>query len=227
MKRIFALSVIIGFVVSLASSQENVRSLNTVTAHRHTVKAGELILVASTVDHKRGSTLEDILGDQLPVNSAVFVWNGTGYETATRAAFFGWSENILVPRGKAFFVQVAASPPGDVTFALTGEVPEAHNGGGTTTVSVAGISATTYPYPAEIEFGATKSAQDAPVNASVFFWNVSTQSYDAPTTKAVFSGWGDAETRVIEVGEGYFLDLTASTPDNMSSDEVEPYDLSM
>jgi len=119
-------------------------------------------------------------------------------------------------------VQNSATAPGAVTFAFTGEVPEARNGGGTTSVNVTGLDATAYPYPVDIEFGSTAAAIDAAVNSAVFFWNVGTQSYDTPTTKSVFFGWGAAETRVVSIGEAYFMEATAP----ISVDEVEPYDLS-
>jgi len=223
MKQVLALAVVSGVVVSMAMAAE-VRSINTVGYHGHTVDPGDLILVSPTVDNLNGNTLEDLLGAQLPVNSAVFVWNGTGYDPpATRTVFFGWSPNLTVMRGQAFFVQNSGTAPGPTTFAFTGEVPEARNAGGTTTVTVTGLDATAYPYPIDIEFGQTEAAQAAAVNSAVFFWNVGTQAYDPPTSKTVFFGWGAAETRVVNIGEAFFMEATS--PINV--DEVQPYDLSI
>lgn len=223
MKQVLALAVVSGVVVSMAMATE-VRSINTVGYHGHTVDPGDLVLVSPTVDNLDGNTLEDLLGSQLPVNSAVFAWNGTGYDPpSTKTVFFGWSPNLVIMRGQAIFVQNSATAPGAVTFAFTGEVPEERNSGGTTTVNVTGLDATAYPYPVDIEFGQTQAALAAAVNSAVFFWNVGMQSYDAPTTKSVFFGWGAAATRVVSIGEAFFMEATAP----ISVEEVQPYDLTI
>jgi len=167
-----------------------IRAVNTVGYHAHTADPGDLLLVSPTVDNFNGNTLEDILGSQLPVNSLVFIWNGFGFDPpAHRSVFFGWSPNYTVMRGQAIFVQISGTAPGAVTFAFTGEVPEARNGGGTSSVTVAGLDATAYPYPVDIQFGETQAAIAAPVGSSVFFWNPVTQRYDLPETKTTFLGW--------------------------------------
>lgn len=224
MKQVLALAVVVGVVVSMAYAAE-VRSINTVGYHGHTVDPGDLILVSPTVDNLDGNQLSDLLGTQLPFNSAVFIWNGLGYDApSVFSALGGWSPNATVLRGQAIFVQNAASAGGTVTFAFTGEVPEARNGGGTTTVAVTGLDATSYPYPVDIEFGATQAAIAAALNSSVFFWNVPSQGYDTPLTKSALGGWGAAETRVVSIGEAFFMDAKSSP---ISVDEVEPYDLSL
>jgi hypothetical protein len=222
MKKIIALSAAVGLLVSMALAVE-VRSINTVGYHMHTVDPGDLCFVAPTVDNQDGDSLNDIFGSQLPVNSAAFIWNGLGFDTSIRTVFFGWSPNFTVLRGQAVFVQNSATAPGPVTFALRGEVPEARNAGGTTAVSVTSLDGVAYPYPTDIEFGDTQAAIAAPVNSSVFFWNKATQAYDPPTTKVVFFGWGATDAKVVPVGEAYFMDV----PSPVNVDEVQPYDLAM
>jgi len=197
---------------------------NKVAYHRHTIpNAGDLILIAPRLDHLEGASLNDILGTQLPVNSKAHVWNGTGYDISTRVVFFGpWSPNRTVIRGQALFVELP-STQSNVTFTLTGEIPDESNGGGTTTVSVIGLDAVSYPYPAEIEFGDTQTAITAAVNSAVFFWNVDDQEYDAPVSKSVFFGWGSADTRDISIGEGFFMETP--TNKNIDAKEVQPYQL--
>jgi len=222
MKQLLTLSVAVGVLVSMAMAVE--QNSNAVGFHEHTVDSGQLILVSPTLDNLIGNQLEDILGDQLPVNSAVFKWNGLGYDPpAIRTAFFGWQPNIPIDRGQAIFVQNANSASGATTFSFDGEVPDYSNGGGTTSVSVTGLDGTAYPYPVDIEFGDTQTAIAAPINASVFFWNIGSQSYDAPTTKWVFFGWGPTETRNIPVGEAYFME----SPSPILVDEVQPYELDL
>ena len=220
MKNVLIL-VAVGVVVSIALAEE-VRTVNTAGLHKHTVDPGDLILVAPTVDNLEGNQLSDVLGDQLPNNSAVFIWNGLGYDPpATKSALGGWTPNYTVIRGQAIFVQNAASASGPVTFGFTGELPEARNGGGTTTVSVSGLDAIAYPYKIDIEFGTTQTAIDAPLNSAVFFWNVGSQAYDPPSTKQALGGWGAASVRVVGIGEAFFMEA----PSPFSSDEVQPYNL--
>ena len=222
MKRVITLLVTVGLLTSTALADE-ARSINTVGYHMHTVDPGELCFVAPTLDNQDGNTLDDIFGTQLPVNSAAFIWNGLGFNTSIRTVFFGWSPNFTVLRGQAVFIQNAASATGVATFALRGEVPEAKNYGGTTTVSVTGLDGTAYPYPTDIEFGDTQAAIAAPVSSSVFFWNKTTQSYDPPTAKGVFLGWGETDAKVVPIGEAYFMDV----PSPVNVDEVQPYDLTL
>jgi len=222
MKQLLTLSVAVGVLVSMAMAVE--QNSNAVGYHEHTVDAGDLILVSPTLDNLVGNLLNDILDDQLPVNSAVYKWNGMGYDPpSVRTVFFGWSPNFAVARGQAIFVQNSVSASGPTTFSFDGEVPDYTNGGGTTSVSVTGLDGTAYPYPVDIEFGDTQAAIAAPVNASVFFWNVANQGYDAPTTKNPFFGWGPTETKNIPVGEAYFME----SPSPISVDEVQPYELDL
>ena len=224
MKQILALSVAVGVVLSMALATEEQNS-NAVGYHEHTLpNAGDLILVSPTVDNLIGDTLQDILGTQLPNNSAVFSWNGTGYDPPSiKTALGGWVPNSTIIRGQAVFVQLANTASGTTTFSFDGEVPDESNGGGTTTVNVSGLDATAYPYPIDIDFGATLAAIAAPVNSTVFFWNVGNQGYDPLTTKSVLGGWGATDARNIPVGEAYFME----TPSPISIDEVEPYDLEL
>jgi len=211
------------FQVWQTDGTTEIQSINTVGMHKYTISPGELILVSPTVDNQRGNTLEDILGDQLPVNSAVFKWDGMGYIFSYRSVWTGWTPNYTVLRGQVVFVQESASALGSVTFSFTGEVPETLNGGGTTGVSLAEIDATAYPYPVDIEFGETQAAIAAEASSAVFFWNHENQSYDPAVPKTPFGGWADAESRVIHIGEAFFMD-TASP---ISVDEVVPYDLNL
>ena len=222
MKQVLALAVVVGVVVSMAVAAE-VRSVNTVGYHAHSVDPGDLILVSPTVDNMDGNQLNDILGEQLPVGSSTFVWDGLGYNLSVRVVFGGpWSPNVQLLRGQAAFIQLSGTAGESSTFAFTGEVPEDHNGGGTTSVDIVNLDATGYPYPIDIEFGSTQAAIAAGVGTSAFFWDQGTQSYDAPAVKQAFGGWGAAETRVISIGEAYFMETTA----DINVDEIVPYDLS-
>ena len=147
-----------------------------------------------------------------------------GYDPpSVRTVFGGWIPNYTVIRGQAVFVQNSTTAFAPVKFSFSGEVPETRNGGGTTTVFVTGLDATAYPYPANIEFGQTQIAITSGVGSAVFFWNPATQSYDSPSIKSVFSGWGPAGGRVVSIGEGFFMGVAA--PSVVMADEVQPYDL--
>ena len=57
----------------------------------------------------------------------------------------------------------------------------------------------------------------------MFFWNPATQSYDPPSIKSTFAGWGPGEGRVVSICEGFFMGVAA--PSVVTVDEVQPYDL--
>ena len=61
------------------------------------------------------------------------------------------------------------------------------------------------------------------MNSTVFFWNQASQGYDTPITKSTFFGWGAADSRVITIGEAFFMEAFAP----ISVDEVEPYNLNI
>ena len=210
------------FELSQVLVDTEIRSINTMGYHKQTLAPGDLCLVSPTLDNQNGNTLEDLLGDQLPIGSAVFRWNGLGYDTpSVRTTLFGWTPNYEVLRGQTILVQISSSVTNAVTFAFTGEVPEARNGGGTTTVAITGLDATAYPYPVNIEFAQTRAAVAAPLNSAVFFWNKFSQRYDPATMKTWLVGWGATESRLVPIGEACFM----QTPFPISVDEVQTYDL--
>jgi len=214
----------VAFCVIVLIALADVRSINTVGYHAHSVDPGDLALLATCLDSLSGDTLNHILAEQLPVGSSVYKWNGIGYDPPSiKTALHGWVPNHTLLRGQPIYVQNAFSAPGTVTFSFTGEVPWYNNGGGTTTVSVVGLEATAYPYPVDIEFGQTQAAIAAPINSTVMFWNADNQSFDSPIFKTPFFGWGPAETRLIPIGEAFFM----TTPTPILVEEVVPYDLSI
>jgi hypothetical protein len=117
-----------------------------------------------------------------------------------------------------FLQAPAGEGPYEISF--TGEVPEARNGGGTTTVEVAGIDAVSYGYPAEVTFPSTELATSAANGSTANFW---TGAGYATAVKDA-RGWGPTgDNKVLAIGEGFFFEPDGGG--NQTWTEVQPYDL--
>jgi hypothetical protein len=218
MKKTLALLVVVS-VLAAAAYAVDVRSINTAGYHSHTANPG-LTLVAPTLDNMDGTTLNEILGTQLPDPSTAFIWNGGGWSAAafSRGAWGAPSPSTTLARGGAIFIQNTTGSP--VEFSFTGEVPEERNGGGTTVVNVTGIDAVSYAYPASVTFVSTDIATSAPDNSKVHFWNGG--GYD--TAGKNRGAWGaPADTKVLGIGEAFFVEVDGGG--SVDWTEEQPYDL--
>ncbi len=217
MKKVASVLAIVT-ILAAAAIANDIRSINTVGYHTHTVSPGGLILVTPTVDNLNGNTLDDLIGEQLPNGTDIFVWNGTTWDPSENKLIGGWVPNLTASRGQGMFIRLEGSEPGDAEFSFTGEVPEYRNGGGTTDVDVAGIDALGYPYPVAIDFTSTAVAQAAATGDDAFFWNGG--GYDSAEKKLI-GGW-DANPN-LAIGEAFFLQAEGGP---INTEEVQPYDLS-
>ena len=117
----------------LASSmaQSNVYSVNIVGYVNKQLPAGGLQLVANPLSDNT-NTLASVF-TALPNGSVVYVWNGAGYDSASKSKGI-WSPNLSVPPGVGMFIQSAAA----VTNTFVGEVV-ANVGEGVTNSFAAGV----------------------------------------------------------------------------------------
>ena len=81
---------------------------------------GELSLVALNFESS-STTVADLIGDQLPANSKIHLWNGTGYSTSIKNSRSGWSAGTI-NRGDAFWIESAASAGTTNEIIVSGEV---------------------------------------------------------------------------------------------------------
>ena len=154
---------------------------------------------------KQASTIQNIMGEQLPSGTTVFVWNGAGgdyissvYRTTTRdaKAVSGWlNPGLEILPGNGFWVRFPADLPAKASFTLTGTVPAAPS---VTLAIVAGMNVLGYPYPVAVRWIDTALAQQAAVGDRIFLWQG--------------QGYIDAEyRRTYDWGQGNYRDCWSRT----------------
>ena len=237
MKKILGIACAVAMAAPLAFGQASVFSQNAVGYVRVKVPgSGDLNLCRLDflpLDPNVPNNVLNVIGDQLPVNSSVFIWDSTlnegagGYIPVTKGARAGWPSTgagaTEIDQGVAFWLQTPASDPNDYFVYLMGEVPGANNDSESKTLAISGaglLDAVGYPFPAAIEFGNTTLADALPANASVFFWDVDEQEYQ-PFTKGARAGWSAAaESWVIEPGSSFWVQNPGAPVDWT---EAKPY----
>jgi hypothetical protein len=190
-----------------------------------TIPANGIALVTPVLESFGSGTIVDLIGDQLPVGSSVYVWDRTsnGYLSATRGARSGWSgtgATSLLLRGDAVWL-VPTKDGVQRTVTFMGEAPGAYNQAATTTVhNISGADAVGYAYPTDTLWTNTALSSLLGAGSSLHVWNMATQGYDT-FTKGSRSGWGGAATLTIKAGQAFWV--TTSAPIDWS--EVVPYNL--
>jgi hypothetical protein len=208
---------------SVVCAQTNVLSQNAVGYVKVSMGAGELALVTHQFVDIDGNpqTPSTVIGDQMPVNSRLFTWNGTSYDiedylAGTKTNPNAWApDTATIEPGIGFFLEASAAA--DVF--LLGEVPS----DATTDITAQpALTALGFPYPANEYWTNTAIAASAELNDRFFTWNGS--SYDIEDylagTKTNPNAWTNPE-KVLVPGEGWFYDSQAAGP--KTSAEVKPY----
>lgn len=222
MKRILGMVLVTGMLVSSALAQTStVTSVNSVGYNTIEIGPGDLALVTLPFETFGDSTLENLVGDQLPVGSVAYIWDRatTNYIPSTRSLFGGWSGTDIVLRGDAFWLKNVGATTSTVTF--LGEVPAEYNNAATTTVYGITLDAVGYAYPANVQWTNTTLAKAAPVGSIMWYWNQEIQNYDPGYTKSLFGGWSTPAGFEIEAGKSFWLKSSAV----IDWEEVMPYDL--
>ena len=223
MKKLSVAMVAAVLVMALnVMAQDTVTSVNVVGYYDVVIPPDGIALITPVLESFNEGTLEDIIGDQLPVGSLAWIWDrGTkGYVGSGRSARGGWSGTNVILRGDAVWVK----PPvgsGTNTITLLGEVPGQSNAGETTTVhNISGIDAVGYAYPTDVVWTNTSLAQAAPVGSGLYIWNMVGGSYDT-FGKSSRGGWSTPAGFTIGAGQGFWIRST--TP--IDWEEVMPYEL--
>ena len=227
----FAVGTVIGY------AQTNVISQNAVGYVKRDLVNGDFYLLRyDFLDIDGNATgVSDIIGDQLPTNSQVLVWNGNGFDfeeyqegKKLAAGTFSWvpDTSVILP-GMAFFVQVpTTTDPGPHTLFMTGEVPGENNNSETTTVGVAAsgaFSALGYPYPAAVEWTNTSLATvDVTTNDQLLTYNNGYSFIEYQEGKKLAAGtfaWTANPT--LQPGDGFFYQRNSAIANSWT--EVKPY----
>ncbi len=199
MNKIGMFVVLVAFAATVAQAQTT--SANIVGYSKINAVGGELSLVALNFESS-STTVADLIGDQLPANSKIHLWNGTGYSTSIKNSRSGWSAGTI-NRGDAFWIESAASAGTTNEIIVSGEVlTDATN---TTTVA-SGIDLVGYSFPVETTFGNTDLANTLPANSKIHVWNGSGYQTAIKNSR---SGWGSGANFVIGVNDGFWVE-TAS-----------------
>ena len=212
-KTIIALAVI-ALVAPLAFGQE-VLSRNAVGYVKVTAPKG-FALVSMDFENMGGDTAADIIGDQLPQGSSIFFWDPVGQtyvgETKTKT---GWAGTNKITLGRAMFFSVPnTAASNEYQVYLMGEVPATTG----QTYKTVGFYFQGYPYPVAQTWTNTDIAKQTAQGDSIFWWDVSGQTY-AGATKTK-TGWGGAATnKVLNPGEGFIISAIAA----LTVNETKPY----
>jgi hypothetical protein len=183
-------------VAGLASSmaQSNVYSVNVVGYVNKSLPGAALALVATPLDTTTNKLSTIFAG--LPNASQVFVWNGAGYSSASKAKGV-WSTDLDIPPGVGLFVR-SATP---VTNTYVGEVT-ANVGQSVTNplpASVTTLVGSLVPYSGDLGNTNLGLGPQLDNGSQVFKWNGS--GYNSSSkAKGVWS-----VNLSFEVGEGIFV----------------------
>ena len=223
MSKVVGLVICGVLVASAAYAQTNVLSQNAVGYVKISLAADEVALVTHQFNDIDGNpqSPSTVIGDQMPVDSRLFTWNGSSYDiedylAGTKLNPDAWTpDTASIEPGVGFFLEAAGAAdvfllgevPADATIDLTAEV---------------GVTALGFPYPASQAWTGTATAAGANIDDRFFTWNGA--SYDIADylsgTKLNPDAW-TIPGEVLDPGEGWFYESTLVAPRTES--EVKPY----
>lgn len=222
MKRLAVVLAVLGLAAAAVTViSAEVTSVNAVGFNKIQIPEDKLVLVCNPFLAMDGSTLDDIIGDQLPLGSAAHVWDreNNNYTTVIRSSRGGWG-GVTLNRGDSLWLEVPDSVvTNEVNF--MGEVPDTLNLAGTTTVTIVGIDAVGYSYPVERAWTNTTLALNSALGDALHVWDVDSQGYST-YIKSSRGGWGAAENLVLQIGQSFWYEPVSGSNDWT---EIVPYDL--
>jgi len=170
-----------------------------------------------------GSTVADLIGEQVPPNSLVYLWNrsAANYTVVSRLSRGGWSGGGTnrVARGEGFWIRVPADAPSNhYPVYLFGAVPDRYTAPTTTIAGLSGQNLLGYPYPVPMKWTNTDLAKKVGDSALIYLWDQTNQIYEI-YSKSTRSGWSAAGNVVMNPGQGFWLRDT----NIVNWVEVKPY----
>lgn len=213
MKKLVMTAAVLACAASVVTAQ-TVTSANMVGYTKVQAIGGQLTLVSLNFA-EQDVPVVNLIGDQLPSGSVLFVWDKTtqAYTGYTKAARGGWPVGSSISSGEAFWIQASGAATNQVI--LAGEVLLA----ATNTVALPlGLTATGYYYPVETLWTDTDLSVQLPSGSVLFKWDGS--QYDG-YTKAARGGWSTATGVTVGPNEGFWV----STPSAINWSEVRPFNV--
>jgi hypothetical protein len=193
------LTAALGAISIATSVAQTVYSVNAVGYVNITVKAGQFALLANPLnqgDNKIATIMPDV-----PVNTAIYTWNGTAFDSATKRTS-GWSggakDAVLAP-GQGFFIKNVGTT--DFTITFVGEVPQ----GDLKVAFGAGLSLLGSPVP---QTGKVETELKMPAQVNDKLYQFVAGNYSQYTKRA--TGWSGGGEPSISVAEGFWYQAGAA-----------------
>jgi hypothetical protein len=168
-----------------------------------------------------------VIGDQLPINSKLFTWNGMSWDTedylkGVKTNPDAWTpDNASIEPGIGFFLECSLEGTNEsYDVFLLGEVPDVETNDVTAQI---GLTALGYPYPAQEYWTNTAIALGAKTNDRFFTWNGATYDIEdyLKGVKTNPDAWTNPE-KILQPGEGWFYDTGTGGPSRVAT-EMKPY----
>jgi 3D (Asp-Asp-Asp) domain-containing protein len=203
-----------------------VTTLFAIAAHSQTVSTVNIMGYTKDISPTNGfhisgmqfdnesNTVTTIYGDTLPKGSKIYVWNGSGYDTASYTDVFvpivgvvtKWTADLELGNAKGYWVEAA----GSAESILTGDVPM--DNAITNSIST-GYQLLSYPYPVDrvvTNLGFSPTSGD-----KIYVWDgtgYSSSSYTDVFVPIVglVTKWTD-ETLQIKAGQGFWYESVTDT----------------
>lgn len=207
--------VVFALAGSIALGQCPDISINAVGCIKLVAEKGKFTLGRSdfeSMNRSGGLTVSDMLGEQLPVGSQLYLWDRSAkmFRIAVKPLGAGWGSAGItrVARGEGFWIRVPESAASNrYPVFIMGMVPSCKTA---PTTTMSGVNMLGLPYPVQMKWTNTDIAKTAPVNSTVYLWNQSNQTYSA-YVKSAGAGWdGAAADVILYPGQGFWLRNTGT-----------------
>lgn len=181
-----------------------------------TANSGELSFVSLNFE-ATDSTLDDLIGTQLPNGSVIHVWDKSSgaYITSNKGGRGGYVPNTTLNLGDAFWIQAGGSGSHEVI--LSGSVKtDAQN----VSDIAAGIDASGLYFPVETTFGATDLISELSPGNVIHFWDGDAQTYASYNAPGRGSFSAAAQAHVITPTSAFWVESSGFT-----WEESRPFDV--
>lgn len=211
MKKLVMTVAVLACAASIVSAQ-TVTSANMVGYAKFDAVGGQLTLVGVNFE-TGGATVVDLIGDQLPGGSKLYIWDKSANTYIPVAkGLFGWSPGATVlDNGDALWVESGAVAGVTNEVVFSGEVLLSK----TNSVAMSGLDCTAYFYPVETLWGDTDLQVQLGTGSKLYVWNG--DSYD-PYTKGLF-GWGAGLNVIIGPTTGFWVESAGA----ITWEETRPF----
>ena len=187
-------------------------SLNAVGLVRKALPAGEFVALGLALDEEattgEGTRFGEMsFAQKLPAGTIAYFWDVRTqmWEWREKDGLFGWgglAERRVAP-GEGFLLKNETGA--DAELVMRGMMPgEATMGRALAGGKVRSLVVNPYPVPRRFGEMDLAGAACAPLGTAVSFWDAGAQAWMTRVRDAR-GGWGTYSNRVVEVGEGFFI----------------------